>query len=419
MKRETPSPFKPIDEGDTYETYRDQLRAYQEALVRKWEWLLDGQEFGLEPLPRGVWEWMAVLFENQQAVTRGLLQETTVTQTTDMILPEKYALPVIRLVFPALLATKICSVQAMPAYSGGTGKIFWLDFLYAATQGQPSVGLMPPDSDYAQYDACDMENKVPAPLKMTLRSDSIEACKDILGATWSTEVQEDARNVLGLDVESELVQACSQEIIRELDYRILMAIWNGAAAGTTYWYYGLPEGCECSPRDFYETLGHAVIDASDDIYGNRYREADFVVAGRNVAKYMAKMSGFVPEPRAVHPTEGESFRVGTQVIGRLDGQWDVWKTPLLGSNHAIVGAYPRGMVDCGFIFAPYIPITPMPLVYAETVWNPGDGNAPGEGTPPHGAYLNTDKWTRNVRTRNAMKMVVPELYAKLVIAESE
>jgi hypothetical protein len=118
--------------------------------------------------------------------------------------------------------------------------------------------------------------------------------------------------------------------------------------------------------------------------------------------------------------EGQSFRLGTEVVGRLDGQWDIWKTPLLGSNHAIVGAYPKGIVDAGFIFAPYIPITPMPLVYAEYVYNTdAEGEGPGYGEPPHGAYLNTDKWTRNVRTRNAMKMVVPELYAKVVIAEAE
>lgn len=412
MAIQMPTPFKVLDEGDTFETYRDQLRAYQEALISKWEWLLEGSEYDLKPLPKGIWGWMSILFENQQAVSRGVLREAT--QTTDLTLPEKYTLPIIRAVFPALLATKICSVQAMPAYSGGVGQIFWLDFLYEATGGQPKVDVMPPDSDYAQYDECDMENKVPKPLKMTIVSESITACKDILGATWSTEVQEDARNVLGLDVEQELVRACADEIVRELDYRILMAIWNGAAAGTTTWSYTLPEACDCAPKLYYETLAHAIIDASDDIYGNRYREADFIIAGRNVAKYLAKMDGYKAEPRAAHPTEGESYKVGVNLIGRLTGMWDVYKTPLLGSDHAIIGAYPRGMVDCGFIFAPYIPLTPMPLVYAEYVWN-DEALEPGAGEPPHGAYLNTDKWTRNVRTRNAMKMVVPELYAKLVI----
>lgn len=409
------NPFHVIREDETYESFNSQLMQYQEELVNKWEWLLDGHEEGLKALDKKIWPWMAMVFENQQASSRSLLTEAT--KTTDMVFPEKYSLPIIRQVFPALLATKICSIQPLPLMSGGTGKIFWLDTLYDAGLGgdDSKVDVMPPDSDYSQYTA-DMENKVPKGLKLSMTSDTITAKKNILGATWSTEVQEDARGVLGIDVQSELVNACAAQILREIDYRLLMLIWNGAGAGDTNWYWALPEGCECRPKEHYETLGHAVIDASDDIYGSLYTEADFIIAGRTVAKYIAKMSDFIPNPEAVHPTEGSAFSGGTRLIGTLQGFWDIYKSPLLGTNHAIVGSYPQGMVRCGAIFSPYIPLTTMPLVYAEYIYN--EGEDPGEGTPVHGAYLNTDKWTRNVRERSAMKMVVPTNYARIYIAES-
>ena len=62
--------------------------------------------------------------------------------------------------------------------------------------------------------------------------------------------------------------------------------------------------------------------------------------------------------------------------------------------------------DTGYIFAPYIPMAAMPLVYAEY-----DGPA---GTDP-GVYRNVDKWTRNVRTRYGKKVVVPELFATITL----
>jgi hypothetical protein len=33
-----------------------------------------------------------------------------------------------------------------------------------------------------------------------------------------------------------------------------------------------------------------------------------------------------------------------------------------------------------------------------------------------GAYVNTDKWSRNIRTRNAKKMVVPGLFATITVS---
>jgi hypothetical protein len=73
-----------------------------------------------------------------------------------------------------------------------------------------------------------------------------------------------------------------------------------------------------------------------------------------------------------------------------------------------MGVYPRSMIDTGYIWAPYIPLQAMPKVYAEALERT-------HGTLP-GAYINTDKWTRNVRTRNGKRMVQPDRFATMTIS---
>jgi len=395
------APIFVLEGNETYDDFVRQQRAYREKLVTKWAWLLEGtakMKESMPPLEVGQYEAMAMLFENQQAVHQGILEAT---KTTDISMPQKYTLPIIRKVFPQLLAFKIAAVQPMPMYSGGVMQIFYQDFLREDAT-DPTESITVPDSNYSSNE----ENGVPKRLKMTITSETATAVKDILAATWSTEVAEDARGTLGIDVEGELVSTLAEEILRALDYRVVYEILTGAAAGNTTWHWTNPGAY--TDKDHYETLGHAFIDAENDIYGNRYRRADYIVCGRSVASYIRKMQDFKPEPRNRVPSGGR-FAMGVELIGRVTGYWDIFETPAAFMNlRGIMGMYPRSQIDTGYIFAPYIPITPMPLVYAEMM--PYD-----DATMP-GAYVNTDKWTRNVRTRNAKKMVVPEMFSTLTIA---
>jgi hypothetical protein len=394
MDRQPLQAHQIITEGQTFEDYVAERRAYAEQLVNKWMWLIEGtKKQALKPIAPKLWEPLAMMFENQAGQFQHSLAEAT--QTTDLILPNKYALPIIRNIFPELIATKVAAVQPMPLQSGGTAKIFYLDFL-REDAGSTNTKVL--DSDYA----LNVENGVPKRIKMTMSQDSLTAIKDILAATWSTESMEDARGALGIDVEQELVAEMSREIITEIDDRILgeMLLW--ATAGNVNWNW--TNSGTHTDKEHYETLGHALISAEDLIYANRYRKADWIIAGRNVVKYLRMMQDFKPEPRV----QGENFRMGVELVGRIEGFWDIYVTPTFPTNRAIMGYYPRSQVDTGYIYAPYIPLAPMPLVYA-------DFRPYNDATLP-GAYYNTDKWTRNVRTRYGKKLVVPSAYATLSIS---
>ena len=384
-----------LEEGEEYQDYKLSMRAQRQRLVRKWEWLLkDNSEYGLEEIPHHLWEPMAALFENQQNFTRS---KTEATMTTDVVFPIRFALPIVRNVYPNLIATKIASIQPMPLTSGGVGRVFYQDFLREDAGDSSLTDL---DSDYALSE----ENAVPKRVKMTITSETITAIKDILGASWSTEVMEDIGGAMGIDVEAELVQQMSDEIIREIDQRVLNEILNGAGSGNTNWSQTAAAGYLA--KEWYETLFHAIIDAEDNIYANRYREADFLVCGRDAYKFLLKSGDFKPEPR-LSDKKQRMQSVGVKFEGSYMGMWDVYRTVMINTAKIIVGYYPRSTTDTGYVYAPYIPLAAMPLVYAEY-------KAYDDATMP-GAYVNTDKWSRNVRTRYGKKMVVPEAYATVTI----
>ena len=391
-----------LESGMEFQAYQERQRAYRRALVKKWKWLLEDHGGKLRPIPPMYEEAMAMLLENQQAASMpGLLEATT---TGDLTLPQKFTLPLVRNIFPNLLAMKMCSIQPLPLESGGVGRIFYQDFETEDTGygGAPVRGRVlstgAADSDYARG----AEDSIPRRIKMTITSDTITVFKDILGASWSTEVMEDARGALGLDVEAELVEQMRMEIQRELDARILDDILTQATAGDTTWHYTVGSGY--TVQQWYETLGHALLDAEMLIWKKRFRKADYIVAGTTLASYISKMQNFVTSGRGAL----DQFSTGTMRIGTYNGTWDVYTCAGLSATRGIMGYYPSSITDAGYIFAPYIPMAPMPLVYAEFVGING-------ATLP-GAYLNTDKWSRNIRTRNGKKMVQANAFATLTVA---
>lgn len=411
-------PFDPLQaaaDGD-YSSYAASLKRYQEQIIDKWRWLLEGTALPgsnirqLSKLDERLWPVMATLFENQLSLTRQarptaavlfesprqvtqMLLEDAATVVSDFTLPVKYALPMIRKVFPALIALRICSIQVMPVTSGGTAQAFYIDF-YRQTGGE--VNVTTPDSDYAY----NTELGIPKKLNMKITSTSVTVTKDILGVTWSHESAVDARYSLGVDVEGELVNAAAEEILRELDQRVLMEILSGAAAGNVNWSSTVPSGY--TAKEWYETLGHAFIDADALIDAARFQDADYIVAGTTLYKYIAKMPDFVSEKKGPQTQEGPSIKLATEYIGTMKGGIDVYKSHVITATKGIVGFYPRRAIDGGYIWMPYEPLSQRPAVYADY-------------DDASGAYENRDAYTRNLATRNGRFFCHTDAFATITV----
>lgn len=379
-----PAPVFVIEKDDTYTTFQQQQEAYVKALINKWKWLL---EAGDKPVPQKLWRQMAVLFENQEACSRGLLAEQTTT--ADIVVPTVMAMPLIRAIYPRMWATRVASLQPLPLAGGGAGKIFFLKFWREDVDPDTRLNVL--DSDYA-FSA---ENAVPKRVKLTVDSIDVTATKDILAAVWSQEVEEDARGALGLNVRQALVQSMSGEIAREQDERVLNEILNGAATQVV-WHRTIGSGYLA--KEWYETLGHAIVTADMNIWAAHYRRADWVVCGSEFYSILQKTSGFKFRERG--DDEGEA---GIELVGRFEGMYDIYLSAMVGSAYAVVGRYARSVIETGYVIAPYIPLSPMPAVYAEMDTN--------------GVLYNKDKWTQNVRTRWAKRMVQNTFFSRIVIQD--
>lgn len=111
--------------------------SYVKALEEKWARLLEGSD--LSGYNRGV---LAVLMENQSRALQTLDEDT---RTVNVGAFTKFVFPVLRRVFPNLIAPEIVSVQPMTA---PIGAVFFLDYIYSDTKGATAAGsVFPRDFD--------------------------------------------------------------------------------------------------------------------------------------------------------------------------------------------------------------------------------------------------------------------------------
>jgi hypothetical protein len=119
--------------------------SYVGALIRKWGSLLEGMPDRTDH-ERYVLGVTAILMENESQYLQGLNEETKQVNVGSFT---KFIFPVLRRVFPNLIANEIVSVQPMTA---PVGAVFFLDYVYGSSKGATNQGNVFPrdfDKDYS------------------------------------------------------------------------------------------------------------------------------------------------------------------------------------------------------------------------------------------------------------------------------
>lgn len=115
-------------------------KSFVQGLVGKWGELLEGIK---DPYTRGV---TAMLMENESQWLQSLEEDT---KTINVGSFTKFIFPVLRRVFPNLIANEIVSVQPMTA---PVGAVFFFDYKYGSSKGGTTAGAVFPkdfDRDYS------------------------------------------------------------------------------------------------------------------------------------------------------------------------------------------------------------------------------------------------------------------------------
>lgn len=424
-----------------------------EQLSKKWGSLVEG--IGDEDVKQNV----AYLCEN---TAKHLLSEDT-TDVGKLSTWQKWAFPLIRRVYPELLANKIVGVQPM---DGPVSQIFYVGHERSTKGGTPEtvyskynltyggkeasalsnltgtsnlgssthasavsgsagtstslldtigkqIAAFPTSSTLTQYNTSAGEYLSAIPeISFRIQQQPVVARTRKFRSLWTLEAQQDLKAYHNLDLEREVTDLMSKEVELEIDRELLedlrmiaydvtgsfgafnrTALDLGNSNSFPLEHDWTPSGYEYSiaaesesfkltnvfffdhaanksvtaPRhvgELYANLLATVNFAAYDIHKTTYRgPGNFLVTSPVVAAMLesaAKLEGGIQGGDQSLATNGIQWK------GKLANRYDLYVDPLYPEGEILVG-YKGSNTDCGYVYAPYIPIMPL-----DTVINPED-----------------------------------------------
>jgi major capsid protein Gp23 len=479
-------------------------KGYIRALIQKWGEFLEGMPDKTEA-QRYTLGVTALLMENQAQHLLGLQEDT---RTVNVGSFTKFIFPILRRVFPNLIANEIVSVQPMTA---PVGAVFYLDAVYGTTKGSTTAGaIFPRDFDrnytseyisgeilitgdgtnfggsgtvvsaqlafnpvrplntslgysliiqevnpttaavvqtatdngtggftfsptggsvagvinysngaisgfkfqnvpasgnqilaYYYYDG-EANQKIPQ-FNLDVKQAPVTAIPRRLKSLWSAEAAEDLRAFHGIDAETEMVSMAAQEMALEIDREIVQDLF-AASTGTTATFdrvppAGIPE------LDNLRSIVTQIATVANLIHKKTLRApANFIVTSPEISALLAQLTTH-GDFRALWVSGGESpygpadmprpltqhGQFGIYKVGTLMNKWMVYEDPFFTRNFMLIGLKGGSFLDCGYVWAPYIPLQVTP-----TFLDPADM-----------------AFRKGFRTRYAKKLTRPEFFGQL------
>ena len=243
-------------------------------------------------------------------------------------------------------------------------------------------------------------------INVQMKSETISAKTRKLKAQWTPEFAQDLNAYHSLDAEAELTGMLSEYISLEIDLEILdmlienaqtVANWSAQigeqinAAGTAY--VSNTAGAYYNQMSWFQTLGIKLQAVSNKIHQLTLRGgANFMVISPTIATIIESIPGFAADTDGAADTMKYAF--GVQKIGALNSRYKVYKNPYMTENTILMGFRGNQFLECGAVYAPYVPLIMTPLVYDPQTFTPRKG----------------------IMTRYAKKMIRPEYYGLVHVA---
>ena len=261
----------------------------------------------------------------------------------------------------------------------------------AATSANPETDIDIPEIDIA------------------MRSIAIVAKTRKLKAVWTPELAQDLNAYHSVDAEAELTSLLSEYVSMEIDLEILDMLHLNADAKTERWsarvgyeynssttLFAESSGASnaYTKGEWFQTLGNKIQSVSNAIHQKTLRGgANFLVVSPEVATILESIPGYATDRNA--DSNNKQYAMGVQKAGLLNNRFTVYKNPYQFENKILVGFRGSNFLETGAVYAPYVPLIMTPLVYDPKNFTPRKG----------------------VMTRYAKKIVRPEFYAKVIVAD--
>jgi hypothetical protein len=202
---------------------------------------------------------------------------------------------------------------------------------------------------------------------------AVEAGTRRLAARWSVELEQDLRNMNGLDIDSELTNAMSYEIQAEIDREMIIRMLQislnaGKGTGYSFWYAASADARWLGERnrDFYSKV---IVEANRIAIRNRRGSANFIIATPKVCAIMEMLPEF-----QWMPVNGNvnTQPTGIAKVGTLGGRFTIYRdtrteaqnlttrggasNPANALEYALLGYKGTEYYDTGIVYCPYIPV---------------------------------------------------------------
>ena len=354
----------------------------------------------------------------QGAPGQGGQQSSDFYATGDARLP-KILIPMIRRTFPELITNEIVGVQPM---SGPVGLAFALRYKYeadplGATQtdnlfnlvgnntvpdvrkllgtdgaevgwnylntgftgtsaaylsglgsGDTNFPIISTDKGIAQLlSNFELTSNIPQ-MVVSFEKTAVEAGTRRLAARWSVELEQDLKNMNGIDIDNELTNAMSYEIQAEIDREMVIrmcqvALNAGAGQGYSFWYAASADGRWLGERnrDFYARI---IVEANRVAIRNRRGAANFIIATPRVCAMLEMLPEF-----QWFSVQGNvnTQPVGIAKVGTVGGRFTVYRDTRTEAQYqvgqraaqleyALLGYKGSEYYDTGIVYCPYIPV---------------------------------------------------------------
>lgn len=304
-------------------------------------------------------------------------------------------------------------------------------YIVSASAGPTSVqynySIQPSDNNRGDFEAgkafggstsSDIGTDIGIPeVNLELKSEPIVAKTRKLKAVWTPELAQDLNAYHSIDAEAELTSLLSEYVSMEIDLEILDML-NESVEGSTTEAWSAKIGTEftktvnsttglanfsrvedSSPNrtayvksTWFQTLGNKIQKVSNKIHQLTLRGgANFMVCSPDVATILESIPGYMVG------TDGDQskFAMGVSRVGSFANRFQVYKNPYMTDNVILMGFRGNNFLETGAVYAPYIPLIQTPLVYDPVNFTP----------------------RRGVMTRYAKKVIRPEYYGKVIIAD--
>jgi len=246
-------------------------------------------------------------------------------------------------------------------------------------------------------------------IDIAMRSVAIVAKTRKLKAVWTPELAQDLNAYHSVDAEAELTSLLSEYVSMEIDLEILDMLMLNASAKTERWsarvgheydsvlgLFNESSGASnaYTKGDWFQTLGNKIQSVSNAIHQKTLRGgANFIVVSPEVATILESIPGYAASTDG--DANNKSYAMGVQKAGLINNRYTVYKNPYQFENVILVGFRGSNFLETGAVYAPYVPLIMTPLVYDPKNFTPRKG----------------------VMTRYAKKMVRPEFYGKVIVAD--